>query len=159
MKEILTIPYSAFNNDWDLLQKFLQGRGNPRYELVGNVDLRWREDIFDLGNLVRVDGDLRLGRSSIKSLGILERVDGYLYLRETPIESLGILRYIGSSLYLTNSQINSLGELEYIGNSLDLIKTSIQSLGKLKYVGNAIVIPENHQIPEEQLIKFKIIYW
>ena len=74
MEKLLKIPYVAFNNDWDLLQQFLERKGNPRYELTGDVNLSYRQDIIDLGNLVRVYGDLRLFGSSIQSLGKLEYV-------------------------------------------------------------------------------------
>ena len=59
MEKLLKIPYKVFN-DWNLLQQFLERKGNPRYELVGNVFLANRKDISDLGNLVRVDGNLDL---------------------------------------------------------------------------------------------------
>ena len=138
MEKLLKIPYKVFN-DWNLLQQFLERRGNPRYELVGDVKSHRRKDIFDLGNLVRVDGYLDLENTSIKSLGNLEYVGGYLDLSETPIESLG--------------------NLEYVGGNLHLRDTPIQSLGNLKHVGSKIYLSRNHQIPEEQLTKFKIYYW
>ena len=73
MEKLLKIPYAVFN-DWDLLQQFLERRGNPRYELVGDVNLFNRKDISDLGNLVRVDGFLDLYNTSVQSLGNLEYV-------------------------------------------------------------------------------------
>ena len=137
MEKLLKIPYAVFN-DWDLLQKFLERKGNPRYELVGNVHLYNRQDIIDLGNLVRVDGNLGLYYSSIESLGNLEYVGGYFDLNKTPIESLG--------------------NLEYVGGDLDLRFTPIKSLGNLEYVGKKIWLSINHQIPKEQLNNFKIKY-
>ena len=158
MEKLLKIPYAVFN-DWDLLQQFLERKGNPRYELVGDVKFHGRKDIFDLGNLVRVYGDLGLFGSSIQSLGSLEYVGGYLDLKSTPIESLGNLQYVGRYLDLVETPIESLGNLEYVGGVLDLYKTSIKSLGNLKHVGDAIYLSRNHQIPEEQLTKFKIYYY
>ena len=117
MENLLKIPYKVFN-DWSILQKFLEPRGNPKYVLIGDVNLYWRLNITNLGNLVRVDGNLNTYKSSIQSLGNLEYVDGYLDLRETPIKSLG----------------------------------------KLKYVDGRIILSSNHQIPKEQLTKFKINY-
>ena len=134
MEKLLKIPYKVFN-DWNQLQQFLERKGNPRYELVGYLYLNGRKDIFDLGNLVRVDGDLYLEDSSIQSLGNLEYVSGYLNL-------------VGTS-------IQSLGNLEYVGGYLDLDETPIQSLGNLEYVGEEFWLSRNHQIPEEQLTKFK----
>ena len=117
MENLLKISYAVFN-DWNQLQQFLERKGNPRYELVGNVNLDARKDIFNLGNLVLVDGALSLSRSPIQSLG----------------------------------------NLEYVGGVLDLYKTSIKSLGNLEYVGDHIWLSKDHQIPKEQLIKFKIQY-
>ena len=138
MEKLLKIPYTVFNNDWDLLQQFLVRRGNPRYEIVGDVDLNNRKDIFDLGNLVRVYGDFDLAETQIESLENLEYVSGTLGLRKTPIQSLG--------------------SLEYVGGYLNLQWSSIQSLGNLQYVGT-IILSKSHQIPKEQLTKFKIYYW
>ena len=134
MEKLLKIPYKVFN-DWNQLQQFLEHRGNPRYELVGDVKLYNRKDIFNLGNLVRVDGDLNLNSSSIQSLKNLEYVSGYLDLRGTPIQSLENLEYVGGTLYLNTTPIKSLGNLEEVGDILYLSKY--------------------HQIPEEQLTKFK----
>ena len=139
MVEPLKISYQAFNNDWNLLQEFLKRNGNPRYELIGDVDLSHREDIFDLGNLVRVYGRLGLDFSSIQSLGNLVRVD--------------------DSLDLENTSIKSLGNLEYIGGYLDLAETPIESLGNLQYVGEEFWLSRNHQIPEDKLMKFNYQIW
>ena len=119
MEKLLKIPYAVFN-DWDQLQQFLERKGNPRYELVGDVNLNTRKDIFDLGNLVLVNG--------------------HLLLNETPIESLG--------------------NLEYVNGILDIYNTPLQSLENLKYVAETIYLSRNHQIPDEQLtrFKFKIFY-
>ena len=136
MEKLLKIPYNVFN-DWNSLQKFLDLRGNPRYELVGDVNLFGRQDIFDLGNLVRVYGHLDLRWSSIESLGVLEYVENYLNLNYRPIESIGNLKYVGGNLYLMYS--------------------SIQSLENLEYVGSNVYLSEDHQIPPEQLTKFHII--
>ena len=154
MEKLLKIPYAVFN-DWDLLQQFLERRGNPRYELVGDVDLSYKKDIFDLGNLVRVDGHLILSWSTIQSLGNLVRVGGNLYLRESSIKSLGNLVRVDGNLNLNYTPIESLGNLQYVGGHLLLFGTEIQSLGNLQYVGGTIFLSEDHQIPEEQLTKFK----
>ena len=110
METLLKIPYTAFN-DWDLLQQFLERRGNPRYELVGDVKLDLRTDITSLGNLFRVSGNLRLHNSSIQSLGNLVRVDGNLGLRRSSIQSLGNLVRVDGDLILAFSSIQSLGNL------------------------------------------------
>ena len=157
MEKLLKIPYKVFNS-WDQLQQFLERKGNPRYEIVGDVDLFNRKDIFDLGNLVRVYGDLDLRYTPIESLGILRYVGSNLYLTTSPIESLGNLEYVGDNLYLRWSTIQSLGNLKHVGGRLYLQNTPIQSLGNLQHVGGTIYLSRNHQIPEEQLTKFKIEY-
>ena len=138
MEKLLKIPYKVFN-DWDLLQQFLDKKGNPIYELVGSVYLRGRTNIIDLGSLVRVDGNLYLQKTTIISLGNLEYVVGNLFLNETTIESLG--------------------NLKFVGGTLNLIRSSIKSLGNLEYVGGEIYLSRDHQIPEEELSNFKIEYY
>jgi hypothetical protein len=86
-EKILKIPsLKFFNNDWNVLQKYLEFRGNPKYSIGGDLDLR-EMDIESLGNLVRVDGDLNLfGNKNLQSLGNLEYVGGHLHLSNTPIK-------------------------------------------------------------------------
>ena len=159
MEKLLKIPYTVFNKNWNLLQQFLDRRGNPKYELVGDVKLLNRKDIFDLGNLVRVYGDLDLFISSIQSLGSLEYVGGDLNLNATPIQSLGSLEYVGGDLTLDGTPIQTLGSLRYVGGDLDLRDSPIESLEDLEYVGGTFYLSEDHQIPEEQLTKFEVEYW
>jgi len=126
-EKILKIPgIRYFNNDWNLLQKFLESQGNPKYSIGGNLDLRWY-DIKTLGNLVRVDGGLDLFISkSLQSLGNLEIVGGSLNLASCKnLQSLGDLRYVGGFLDLSSSDIVSLGNLEYVGGWLDLGRTPL----------------------------------
>jgi hypothetical protein len=60
---ILRIPnLSLFDNDWNLLQRYMEKKGNPKYSIEG--------DLYG---------------APIKSLGNLQSVDGYLNLSETPI--------------------------------------------------------------------------
>ena len=159
MEKLLKIPYTVFNNNWDQLQQFLERKGNPRYELVGNVDLNNRKDIIDLGNLVRVYGDLRLFGSPIQSLGNLEYVDGTLNLRRSSIQSLGNLKHVDWTLNLFETQIESLGNLQYVGGELNIFDTPIQSLGNLQYVGVRILISDDHQILQKELDKFVHTTW
>jgi hypothetical protein len=176
-EKILKIPYEAVRNDWNLLHKFLELKGNPRYIIVGNVDLSRRQDIFDLENLVGVEGDLDLSRSSIQSLGDLEFVDGYLDLWYCKnIKTLGKLKKVEGELFLEYSSIESLGELEFVGGRFSLfgcknIKTlgklkkvegglslsysSIQSLGELEFVGKDLVIDTN--IPQSELDNVEVV--
>jgi len=85
-EQILKIPsLKFFNNDWNILQKFLESQGNPRYSIGGNLSLS-EAKIETLGNLVRVEGNLDLyGNKSFQSLGNLEYVGGWLDLSHTPL--------------------------------------------------------------------------
>ena len=51
-------------DNWNLMRKFLDKKGNPDFT---------------------IDGDLDLRDTSIESLGNLTTVNGYLYLTDTPI--------------------------------------------------------------------------
>jgi len=121
-ERILMIPgFRFFNNDWNILQKFLESQGNPKYSIGGNLDLR-EMDIESLGNLVRVEGSLDLNHSNIESLGSLEYVGGNLslYFCEN-LETLGNLNYVGGDLCLDADYIKtleSLGNLNYVGGRL-----------------------------------------
>jgi hypothetical protein len=125
-EKILKIPYSAVNNDWNFLQKYLKAIGNPKYILVGDVNLAFRKDISDLGNLVGVEGELKLEFSTINLLGKLEFVEGNLILYYCEnIKTLGNLKKVKGDLLLSYSSIESLGDLEFVGEDLVIISTNI----------------------------------
>ena len=137
--DILTIPYSHFNNDWDLLQKFLNKRGNPPYILRGNLNLRMRQDITSLGSLIEVTGYLDLFDTEIKNLGNLKSVGFSLHLGSTPIISLGNLTHVGDFLNLYDTPIEYLGNLTHVGGTLDFSQSAVEDLGNLTYVGTDII--------------------
>jgi hypothetical protein len=104
-QKVLHIPsMKHFNDDWNLLQKFLESKGNPPYS---------------------IGGDLYLIGKAIKSLGNLQSVGGSLYLPNTPIEFLGNLTSVGGWLVLRGTPIESLGNLQSVGGYLDLIRTPL----------------------------------
>ena len=85
-QKILKIPsIKFFNNDWFLLQKFLEKKGNPPYSIGGNLDLY---------------------KTPIKSLGNLQSVGGYLNLWGTPLskkyteEQIREMVDVGSRIYM-----------------------------------------------------------
>jgi len=82
--DIRKIDFQIFNNDWNVLQKFLERRGNPPYIITGDLDL-YDSKIESLGNLQSVGGFLDLRYSEIKSLGNLQSVGGYLDLTGTTV--------------------------------------------------------------------------
>jgi len=136
-EKLLKIPgLKFFNNDWNILQMFLESQGNPRYSIGGDLDLSY-SDIKTLGNLVRVEGDLDLNFCrNLQSIESLEYVGGFLDLKYTKIESLGELKYVGDFLDLKSTKIESLGELKYVGDFLDLESCqNLESLENLEYVG------------------------
>ena len=141
-EKILRVPYSAVREDWDFLQKFLKMKGNPRYIIVGDVNLGGGEDISDLGNLVGVVGELKLAYSSIESLGELEFVGGRFSLYDCQnIKTLGKLKRIEGTLNLADSSIKSLGELEFVGGDLLIQATNIppSELNNVEVVGDIII--------------------
>ena len=135
-QKVLRIPsLKIFDDDWDVLQKFLELKGNPPYSLGG--------DLFLMG-------------TPVKSLGNLVSVDGYLYLEETPIKSLGNLQSVGGDLDLRGTPIKSLGNLQSVGGYLNLGRTPIESLGNLKFVGGYLHLqgtPLSNEYTEEQIRK------
>lgn len=120
---ILKLRYDVFDNDWDALQEFLRRRGNPPYNLKGDVDLSERKDIETLGSLVEIYGDLNLRFSSIESLGNLTKVGKNLNITGTPIKSLDNLSWVGLNLVAGKSQLRYLGNLSYVGDDLYLKNT------------------------------------
>jgi hypothetical protein len=132
--DILDINFKVFNNDWNLLQKFLNRRGNPPYKISSDLDLS-NYKIESLGNLESVGGNLDLYNSDIKSLGNLRYVGGDLNLNRSNIESLGNLVSVGEDLHLYKSKMNSLGNLRYVGGDLNLNGSNIESFGNLESVG------------------------
>jgi hypothetical protein len=153
-QKVLHIPsMKFFNNDWDLLQKFLKLKGNPPYSIGGDLDLTLTS-IESLGNLTSVGGYLDLRDTSIKSLGNLQSVDGWLDLKRTPIESLGNLQSVGGYLDLRGTPIKSLGNLTSVGGILGLSNTPIESLGNLQSVGgylNLEYTPLSNKYTEEDI--------
>jgi len=127
-QKVLRIPsFKFFNNDWDLLQKFLERNGNPPYSIGGDLDL-YNTPIESLGNLLSVGGDLNLFETPIESLGNLISVGVTLDLRGTPIESLGNLISVGGNLDLRYTLIESLGNLESVGGNVFLKETPLSKM-------------------------------
>ena len=104
--EILKLDFDFFNKNWNVLQKFLERRGNPPYIITGDLDLSFNKTIKSLGNLQSVVGDLNLYDSKIKSLENLQSVGGFLNLYDSKIESLGNLQSVGGYLYLKNTPLS-----------------------------------------------------
>jgi hypothetical protein len=104
-QKILHIPdIRIFGNDWDILQRFLESKGNPPYSLGGNLDLVGLK-IESLGNLVSVEHDLYAYDTPLKSLGSLTSVGGLMDISNTQIESLGNLSFVGGSLVLKGTPL------------------------------------------------------
>jgi len=105
-QKVLRIPsLKIFDDNWFVLQKFLELKGNPTYSVGGDLDLQGTP-IKSLGNLQFVGGYLSLQDTSIESLGNLKSVGGYLNLAYTSIESLGNLQYVGGDLSLHGTPLS-----------------------------------------------------
>lgn len=106
-QKVLHIPdLKIFGNDWDVLQRFLESKGNPLYSLGGNLNLVGL-NVESLGNLVSVQDDLYAYDTPLKSLGKLTSVGGLMDLSNTPIESLGNLSFVGGSLVLSGTSLRN----------------------------------------------------
>jgi hypothetical protein len=156
-EKLLKIPsLKFFNNDWNILQKFLESQGNPRYSIGGYLNLSF-SDIKSLGNLVRVEGYLDLEScQNLESLENLEYVGGYLDLRGCKnLQSLGNLERVGGWLDLIYTDIETLGKLEYVGKSLNIQSCqNLESLGNLEYVGGFLDLrrtPLSKKYTEEEI--------
>ena len=113
-QEVLHIPsLKFFNDDWFILEKFLDHKGNPPYSIGGDLDLR---------------------ETPIKSLGNLQSVGESLYLSYTPIESFGNLQSVGGDLVLYRTPIESLGNLLSVGGVLDLEGTPLSKMYNEKQI-------------------------
>jgi hypothetical protein len=105
-QKVLHIPdFKIFGNDWDILQRFLESKGNPPYTLGGNLDLVGLK-VESLGNLVSVEGDIYAYDTPLKSLGSLTSVGGLMDISNTQIESLGNLSFVGGDLILNDTPIS-----------------------------------------------------
>jgi len=143
-EELLKIHFEVFNDDWDLLQKYINKRNNPPYELIGDLDLQLT-DVKTLGSLVKVNGFLDLSHTKIESLGELKHITGSFYFQfNYTIKSFENLKSVGGELNLRKSKIQSLGSLTSVGGNLNLQLTNVESLGNLKYVGGSL---ELYQTP------------
>ena len=104
-QKVLRIPdFKIFGNDWDILQRFLESKGNPLYSLGGNLNLVGLK-VESLGNLVSVEHDLYAYDTPLKSLGSLTSVGGLMDISNTQIESLGNLSFVGGSLVLKGTPL------------------------------------------------------
>ena len=121
-QKVLHIPgLKIFGNDWDVLQMFLESKGNPLYSLGGNLNLVGL-NVESLGNLVSVQDDLYAYDTPLKSLGKLTSVGGLMDLSNTPIESLGNLSFVGGSLVLSGTALRNDSYLLNL-NSLQIRQT------------------------------------
>ena len=122
-EQVLSFPFSMFNNDWNLAYSKIESLGN--LESVGHTLSLYKSNIKSLGSLKSVGGDLDLAGSTIRFLGSLRSVGGSLYLQKTKIKSLGNLESVGGSLFLPYSEVRSLGNLKSVGGDLNLRDTLI----------------------------------
>jgi len=138
-EQILRVPFVVFDNDWDVLQRFLERRGNPPYEITDDLDLS-ETRIESLGNLTSVGGYLDLYGVNIEDLGNLTSVGGNMYLGGSKIKTLGNLTSVGGKLDLLGAEIESLGNLTSVGEYLNLYGTKIEDLGNLTSVGGNLIL-------------------
>lgn len=141
--KILKIPYITVGNDWDLLQKYIERKGNPPYILIGKIDLSGRKNITSLGSLVGVEGDLLINGTSVETLGNLIFVTGYLKCNNTPLESLGNLTSV-HSIKADNTQLKSLGNLTSVKGFISVTNTWIY--GGSKFIAQEVGLPNDYHV-------------
>jgi hypothetical protein len=138
-EEIITLPpIIHFDNDWNLVLEASEGKP---FKILGNVDLRFNQEITTLGNCYAVAGYLNIWNcNNFKSLGNLTEVGGWLDLKNTNIQSLGNLTEVGGWLDLENcTNLQSLGNLTEVGDWLDLYHCqNLESLGNLTEVSGSL---------------------
>jgi len=153
-EKILVVPsLKYFGDDWNALRLFLKSKGNPKWKLLDDLNLR-NTQIESLENLQSVGGNLNLSNTPIESLENLQSVGGNLNLSDTEIKSLGILQSVGGNLGLGNTSIESLGNLQYVGGGLYLGNTPIKSLGNLQSVEGNLYLnftPLSEKYTEEEI--------
>ena len=104
-EEILRVPFAMFSYKWNVLQKFLERRGFPMYEITDDLDLRYA-NVKSLGNLTSVGEYLNLYGTKIEDLGNLTSVGGNLILRKTPLskkytkKEIRSIVEVGEGIYL-----------------------------------------------------------
>jgi hypothetical protein len=150
-QKVLHIPsLRFFNKDWDLLQKFLERKGNPPYSIGGNLFLNpYKHKIESFGNLISVEKNLYYTNSNdLTSLGKLTSVGGTLDIQGSKnITSLGELTSVGDSqisleLYANLNlsdcvNLTDLGKLTSLRAGLNLSGCKkLTSLGNLTSVGD-----------------------
>lgn len=142
MKFMLELDLDLFNNDWDILQKFLERRGNPPYVITGDINFLYA-DIKSLGNLQCVEGMFDIRYSTIKSLGGLHSVGMDFNLYGTKIECLENVQSVGGYLNLYDSDIKSLGNLKFVGGDLLLRNSPLSKKITKEEIRSRIVVGGN----------------
>ena len=144
-EKILKLDFDVFGNDWDALQGLIQGRGNPPYILIGNINLRERKDVKSLGSLYKLGGSIDAAKSSLSSLGMLKSVTGDVNLFGSNVSSLGSLEWVGGN-----------------GFGLNIGKTNVSSLGKLQFVAGDLyakgsTLSKNSDLNTRKEIRNKVL--
>ena len=102
-------------------------------------------NIFSLGNIQEINGDLVLSSTEINNLGKLIKVCGSFWISQTNgpytnLKSLENLEYVGCDLNIKQSPIINLGKLKYVGGNLNLRRTNIKSIHGIEEVGGNLLI-------------------
>jgi hypothetical protein len=76
-EEIITLPpFEYFEYDWNLVLELSEGKP---FKILGDVDLRFNQEITTLGNCYAVGGHLYLYKcENLESLGNLTEVGGII---------------------------------------------------------------------------------
>ena len=85
-------------------------------KIPGSVTFREDHNVFSLGNIEKIEGELGLSQTEITDLGKLNHVGGSFWIAQTigpytKLKDLGNLKYVGGDLNLKSSPITNLNEL------------------------------------------------
>lgn len=156
--EIIDIDMKIFNDDFNLVRKFLKRIGDPLYNLNGNLYDYFDND--DIGNIVNLYGGLDMSGSKITELPkTLKLISKTLDISLSNIERLPKELKIGRSLIASDSNLIFLEDNLTIDDSLILSNSKkIKSLPKGLIVGEYLDISNTfvREIPSDISIEFSL---
>lgn len=114
------------------------------FNLMGVLGGKLSSELIDFcGDLLQVDGDLRVINNYVVSFPKLRKVSGDMILSMTEVRSLPELRYVGGDLTLKRTKISELPKLESVGSGLYLGNSKIESLPKLESTGGYLYLNDS----------------
>lgn len=126
----------------EILNNYLK----QRTTINTHLNIISRNNLIDLGNVKRINGNLNIVNSDIQNLGQLSVVIGDVAISNTLITNTGKLKYC-ESLYINSDNFTEIKShlTEIIGN-LTLYQTSIKNLNNIRLVGGNVNLIDNNNL-------------